>query len=79
MTHTLVDELTRIVAICSVLHTLLPPWEVLNDFPSAQKYYKVLIYTISYASLNGRSAVYGSLSTKGGQQQSAASAGTPLK
>ena len=75
--HDLVDDATRIIAICSVLHTLLPPWEVLNEFPTAQKYYKVVVYTIGYASLAGRSTVYKSLSTKDGAQTSKAADTNP--
>jgi hypothetical protein len=75
--HNLLDDATRIIAICSVLHTLMPPWEVLNDFPLAQKYYKVVVYTIGYASLAGRSTVYKSLSTKDGAQTSKASENNP--
>lgn len=62
MEHHIIDILTSVVAICSLLHTLLPPWDFLNDFPRAQKYYKLLIYIIGYLALNGRSTVYGSIS-----------------
>lgn len=77
-THTFVDVLTRTVAICSIMHTMLPPWEVLNDFPAAQKYYKVFVYSIGYVALNGRSTVYRDISTKEGAQTSKA-ASNPTK
>lgn len=63
---------TEVVTGASILHTLLPPWEVLNDFPKAQKYYKLLVYFLGYAALNGRSTVYGSVSTKDGSAPSQA-------
>jgi hypothetical protein len=65
-THNLIDIGTETVAICSVLHTVLPPWEAFNDFPGPQKYYKLLIYIIGYLALNGRSTLYRSVSTKDG-------------
>jgi predicted membrane channel-forming protein YqfA (hemolysin III family) len=52
----------HVIATCSILHTLLPPWDVLAEFPRAQRYYKVLVYTIGYMALNGRSTVYQSIS-----------------
>ena len=61
--------------MCSVLHTVLPPWEGLQDFPTVQKYYKLLVYFIGYAALNGRSTVYRSLSTADGSQVSKAANG----
>lgn len=61
---------TEGIAICSVLHTVLPPWEAFNDFPTLQKYYKLLLYVIGYAALNGRSTVWQSVSTKNGTQPS---------
>lgn len=51
------------IAICSLLHTVLPPWEIFADFPRVQKVYKVVVYTIGYVALNGRSTVYQSIST----------------
>jgi len=61
---------TEIVAGASVLHTVLPPWEAFNDFPTAQKYYKLLVYIVGYIALNGRSTFYPSLSTGSGTKQS---------
>jgi hypothetical protein len=59
---TLISWGTSVVTICSVLHSVLPPWDFLDDFPTAQKLYKVLIYLIGYAAMNGRSTVYKSIS-----------------
>lgn len=61
---------TEGVTIASVLHTILPPWEAFNDFPWLQKYYKLFVYIVGYAALNGRSTVYPSVSTKDGTQPS---------
>lgn len=51
------------IIVCSILHSTLPPWDFLNDFPTLQKYYKLLIYVIGYVALNARSTVYKSIST----------------
>lgn len=64
---------TEIIAVASVLHTFLPPWEAFNDYPSVQKPYKLLVYIVGYVALNGRSTVYPSLSTQSGSQPSDAS------
>jgi len=62
--HISIEQIAvHVIAICSLLHTFLPPWEVLDDFPIAQKYYKVFVYTIGYMALSGRSTVYRSIST----------------
>lgn len=61
--HQLMDIGTETIVVCSLLHTFLPPWDFLNDFPRAQKYYKLAVYIIGYVALNGRSTVYRSLST----------------
>lgn len=70
--HSALDIITRVVFFCSIAHTLLPPWEAFNDFPTAQKYYRLIIYIIGYAAGNARSTVYGSLSTKDGTHPSTA-------
>ena len=58
----MVEKLTLYVTVttflASVLHTFLPPWDFLNDFPRAQKYYKVFVYIVGYVAINGRSTVY---------------------
>lgn len=71
--HAIKDYAFDVIICCSVAHNFLPPFEFLNDFPTAQKYYKLLIYVIGYIALNARSTVYKSISTKDGTQQSAAS------
>lgn len=68
--HVLFDAATATIAVCSVLHTFLPPWDVLEDFPRAQKVYKVVIYTVGYIAINGRSTVYKGISV--GKQVEAA-------
>lgn len=60
--HQFLDITTETIAVCSILHTLLPPWDFLNDFPRTQKYYKLLVYVIGYLALNGRSTVYKNIS-----------------
>ena len=61
---------TEIVTGASILHTLLPPWDAFDDFPTAQKYYKLFIYIVGYAALNGRSTLYQSISTGSGTKVS---------
>jgi hypothetical protein len=56
----------QVVYVCTILHTFMPPWEVLNDFPNAQKYYKVAVYVIGYGAGSARSTVYKSISTQSG-------------
>ncbi len=70
---------TEVVAGASVLHTILPPWEAFNEFPTAQKYYKLFIYLVGYVALNGRSTVYPSLSTASGTKPSQAANGIQEK
>lgn len=62
--HQLVDLATETVVACSLLHTFLPPWDFLADFPRAQRYYKLVVYVIGYIGLNARSTVYQSVSMK---------------
>lgn len=63
MHHWIYDAVAGLVLVCSVLHTfILPPWDVLNDFPRAQKVYKVIVYTVGYIAINGRSTVFKSIS-----------------
>jgi hypothetical protein len=58
-----VHIVTAITFSASIIHTFfLPPWEVLNDFPRAQKYYKVLVYCIGFVAVSGRSTVMKSIS-----------------
>lgn len=60
--HQLTDGVAYTVMVCSLLHTLLPPWDMLSDFPSAQRYYKLVVYIVGYVGLTGRSTVYKSIS-----------------
>jgi hypothetical protein len=60
--HETQDLIFHTIVACSVLHSLLPPWDFLDQFPQAQKYYKLLIYVVGYVALNGRSTVYRSIS-----------------
>lgn len=61
---------TTIVTVCSFLHTTLPPYEFLNDFPRAQAAYKLFLYVIAYIALNARSTLYQSISTADGTKVS---------
>jgi hypothetical protein len=62
MPHWVFDYISGSVLVCSVLHTLLPPWDCLSDFPRAQKYYKLFVYIVGYIGINGRSTVYSLIS-----------------
>lgn len=80
--HQLKDFGLGAIVVCSVLHTFLPPWDFLKDFPRTQKVYKVFIYLIGYIAFNARSTIYPSISTQkpGGVNESVASAtGTEVK
>lgn len=63
---------SSLVTICSFLHTTLPPYEFLADYPRGQSAYKVSLYVIGYVALNARSTLYQSLSTKDGTKLSEA-------
>lgn len=71
-THSLIDICTETIAACSLLHTMLPPWEAFNDYPKVQKAYKLLVYLVGWFALNARSTVYKSISTKEGAYTSCA-------
>lgn len=92
--HSLKDYILEAISSCSVLHTILPPWdwkpqfiqEGLADFPSAQKvfymifgskYYKLLIYTVGYIAINGRSTLWQSISIKKQLQAQVAAPAVP--
>jgi hypothetical protein len=62
--HAAKDILFDVVVGCSILHSTLPPWDFLNDFPRAQKVYKAAIYLIGYIAINARSTVYKGISTQ---------------
>lgn len=61
---------TEIIAGASIAHTVLPPWEAFNDFPTMQKYYKLFVYIVGYVALNARSTLYPALSTASGTKPS---------
>ena len=68
---------TNAVTICSVLHTALPPWDFLSDFPRVQKIYKLFVYLVGYVAVNWRSTLWQSISTKDGTQTSVAANTSP--
>lgn len=76
MTPHTIEIITRVVFIASICHSALPPWEFLNDFPTAQKLYKAFIYLVGFVAINGRSTVYQSISVArpGGVNESVANA-----
>jgi hypothetical protein len=57
-----IDVITRVVFIASIAHSVMPPWDFLSDFPTAQKLYKILVYLVGFIAINGRSTVYHSIS-----------------
>ena len=61
VTHIL-NIITAITFGASVLHTFLPPWDFLNDFPRAQKYYKAFVFFVGYVAISARSTVNKSIS-----------------
>jgi len=57
----------EIIAVASIVHIILPPYETFNDFPRLQKYYKLGVAIIAYIALNARGQViqmYGSVNPK---------------
>lgn len=44
----------NVVVVASVVHVLLPPYEVFAKFPRFQKYYQVAVEIIAYLALNAR-------------------------
>lgn len=68
--HKLWDVVAAVVFACSLLHTLLPPWDGYGDFPRFQKVYKATVYTIGYIALNARSTFHPSLGTDNGSKTS---------
>jgi len=77
--HDWIDIGTRAVAVCSVLYSILPPFELFGDYPSLQKAYKLFLGIIGSLAVNGRSKLYPSLSTNNGNttSQAASAAVTP--
>jgi hypothetical protein len=62
--HEWVDIGTRVVVVCSLVHTFAPPWDAdaLAPFPTIKNYYRLFIYIVGYVALNARSTVYKSIS-----------------
>ena len=60
----------HVIAISSVLHTVLPPWEAFCDFPRLQKAYKLFIYLLGWVAINFRSRIWSGISTQDGTAQS---------
>jgi hypothetical protein len=60
----------HVIVGASILHNFLPPWDFLNDYPQAQKAYKLSVYVIGYIALNARSSLYPALSTNNGTKKS---------
>lgn len=75
--HAAKDLAFDVVVSCSVLHTVLPPYDFLSDFPRLQKIYKATIYLIGYVSISARSAVWKQISTDSGTRVSDVAKGTP--
>lgn len=76
--HELKDIAFDVVVGCSIVHTALPPWDAdaIKQFPTFQKYYRLLIYLVGYIAINFRSTVYSSISTQkvGGVNESVSNA-----
>ena len=68
--HMIVDLVSRVVLVSSLSHTVLPPWEVLDDFPRVQKVYKAFVFFVGYAAISQRSNLYRSISTGNGSHKS---------
>lgn len=70
--HAMKDVAFDVMIGCSVAHSLLPPWDAdaIAQFPTLQKYYKLVIYLLGYVALNARSTVYRSISTSEGSKVS---------
>ena len=78
-THDWFDIGTRAVTVCSILYTVLPPYETFSDYPSLLKAYKLFLSILGSFAVNGRSRLYPSLSTNNGNStsQAASAAVTP--
>lgn len=61
---------TSVIAVSSLLYSIVPPWESFGDYPTFQKWYKFFILFLKAASLNARNAVYPSVSTQSGAKVS---------
>ena len=52
--HQLFDYVSRAVLIASVLYAFLPPREILDGFPRAQKYYSLFLLIVLHVAVNLR-------------------------
>ena len=70
--HLIKDIAFDVVISCSVLHTFLPPYDAdaISQFPTFQKYYRLLIYLVGYIGINARSLVWKQISTDSGTRVS---------
>ena len=55
----LLSYASGLVSICSILHLILPAYEIFDDFPEFKKYYKVFVLIIGSIALNKRQSVVG--------------------
>jgi hypothetical protein len=68
----------HVVAISSIVHVILPPWEIFNDYPRIQRAYKLFVYLVGYAAIAIRSVIHPDLSTSEGSEVSLASTNPSL-
>lgn len=61
MVHRIYDAVAGMVLICSLLYSVLPPYDGYGDFPRFQKFYKAFIFTIGHMGANARSSLYPSI------------------
>jgi hypothetical protein len=54
---TIIHWVLQIVVGASILHVILPPYDVFNDFPTLQKYYKLFVAIVAWLALNVRTKV----------------------
>jgi hypothetical protein len=53
----IIHWILQIIVGASILHLILPPYDVLDGFPTAQKYYKLFVRIVEYFALNVRTKV----------------------
>lgn len=51
------DWVARFCLMFSILNAVLPPYDVLNDFPTAQRYYKLVLAVVKYFSGDVRTKI----------------------
>jgi hypothetical protein len=44
----------QVIVGASILHIFLPPYDIFKDFPSFQRYYKLVLALVGYLALNVR-------------------------